>query len=49
MLRSVKEAVNMVTCEDEIQEFHEAMSKLISNWKSKHSTETKNPNYIYIY
>ena len=48
MLRSVKEAVNMVTCEDNIQEFHQAMSKLIANWKSKYFTEIINPNYTYI-
>ena len=38
----------MVTCEDDIQEFHQAMSKLIENCKSKYSTETMNPNYTYV-
>lgn len=48
MLPSFKEAVNIVTCEDNIQGFHQSMSKLIANWKSKHSTEMINPNYNYI-
>ena len=48
MLPSFKDVVRMVTSEDDIQEFHQTISKLIGSWKSKHAKATINPNYTYI-